>query len=318
MSWNRTHDNEFFVPDRYAMAKDAKGHGSEKRGDGGNDKLAGNLYRSGRRQPNVSTEHDDAKQQLRTYYGWLIDAIQKSKTDPAEREGLAQTLRQYRKTDTGKQFLTRAKGALKTLGIKMDEDGERGDVADAPDHMPRSMASRCMSCGVDMSVRDLKDDPNGMSCSSCAKEATKKAAIEMSMHPSRPGSAKSVDAESIEADESDGVEMWNVPGTNAGGGLRPQVPSTQPSVAMDKDAEGHGSFPHSHQSDFHQRVSAMPGIMDVTTVAPTRGGLRYKTLDSHASHAIGIAARRAGHRDISKTDMRTGHYIVNVTTSSKR
>lgn len=37
-----------------------------------------------------------------------------------------------------------------------DANGDRGDVAPPATDMPRSMASRCLSCGKDMSVRDLK------------------------------------------------------------------------------------------------------------------------------------------------------------------
>lgn len=38
----------------------------------------------------------------------------------------------------------------------MDDANDRGDVAPPAIHMPRSMSSRCMSCGKDLSTHDLK------------------------------------------------------------------------------------------------------------------------------------------------------------------
>lgn len=50
-----------------------------------------------------------------------------------------------------------ATGEGDASGASMDDaNGDRGDVAPPAIHMPRSMSSRCMSCGKDMSVRDLK------------------------------------------------------------------------------------------------------------------------------------------------------------------
>lgn len=54
-------------------------------------------------------------------------------------------------------------------GASMDDaEGDRGDVAEPAVHMPRSMSSRCMACGCDLSVRDIKH--GGSHCQEHAEE----------------------------------------------------------------------------------------------------------------------------------------------------
>ena len=82
-----------------------------------------------------------------------------------------------------------------------------------------------------------------------------------------------------------------------------------------------GQFQHSHQTEFHQKIANLGDtqnrITDVATVKPTPLGLRYKTIDSHAMSAINHTARRAGHKATVRTDLRTGHFLINVVTARK-
>jgi hypothetical protein len=80
-------------------------------------------------------------------------------------------------------------------------------------------------------------------------------------------------------------------------------------------------MPDAHQNAFADRVLAVTkdsNISAVTSATPTTTGVRFKTLDGHAANAINRIADRAGHRNTQRYDNKTGHYIVHVSTATKK